>query len=78
VKLLVVLAQTRPDVQFHLIEPLLKLLKRASGTSQLHERPHDLNVHRDGPVAAKNAGEHRHALLREDVWLIAASAPTWL
>lgn len=72
--LLVVLAQARPNVEFHLIEPLLKLFERAGGTPQLHERPHDLDVHGDCPVAAKDSRQHRHSLLREDEGPLAPTA----
>jgi hypothetical protein len=74
-KLLVVLTQARADVQFHLIEPLLELLEGTGNAPQLDERTHDLDVHGDRSVTAKDAGEHCHALLREDVGLIAAAAP---
>src|SRR5215203_3252917 len=60
-KLHVVLAEARTDVQLHLIEPLLKLVERAGDAPQLNECAHDLDVHGDGPIATKNAGEHCHA-----------------
>jgi hypothetical protein len=48
------LAKSRTDVEFHLVQSRLELLKGASGASQLDERPHDLDVHCDGSVAAEH------------------------
>ncbi|HVX83023.1 MAG TPA: hypothetical protein VHB23_16760 [Devosiaceae bacterium] len=58
----------------HLIEPLLQRLKRAGDAPQFNESPDDLDVHRDGPIAAKNSREHRHALLGEDQGALAPTA----
>lgn len=68
------LAQARADVQFHLIESPLQALKGASDTPQLDERSHDLDVHGDSSITAKNAREHRHPLLGEDERTLAATA----
>ncbi|MGC1164490.1 MAG: hypothetical protein WA862_00125 [Solirubrobacterales bacterium] len=73
-KLLVVLAQTRPNVQFHLIEAPLQALKGARDTPQFDERSHDLDVHGNSSITAKNAREHRHPLLGEDQRTLAATA----
>jgi hypothetical protein len=51
-ELLIMLAEARANVQFHLIKSRLKLLEGASDAPQLDECTHDLDVHGDGPIAA--------------------------
>jgi hypothetical protein len=50
------------------LESVQALLKGRVGeghTAELDEGAHDLDVHSDGLLAAKNTGEHRHSLLGE-------------
>lgn len=69
-KLLIVLAHP----SFYLLQPLLDRCVRAGNATQLDECPHDLDVYGDGPIAAKDPGEHRDALLSEDKGALPATA----
>jgi hypothetical protein len=46
---------------------------RGRGASQLNKRPHDRDIDGDRRLAPENAGQHRHALLCEDVGHVATS-----
>src|SRR5260221_1799630 len=56
------------------IDPMPKLGRRADAATQMHERAHDEDVHRDGPTASKNARQHRDALLGESGWRLPTAA----
>lgn len=56
------------------IEPRLELREapgqlpvRAEQFAQLHEGPHDVHTHLDGPWAVQNGGRHDGAVLSESV-----------
>ena len=61
VELLVVLA----NAPLQLVQTSGKLGVCRKNFSQAHERPHDLDVDANGPLAAENAREHGDALLGE-------------
>lgn len=59
---------------FEVADPFLKLLVVGCSPTDLYEGAHDLNVHGNRSLTAKDAGKHRNTLLSEDIWLIAATA----
>jgi hypothetical protein len=74
VQLLVMLAERGFGVSLELFKSPLDLGVRGCDASQLNERPHDRDVDGDRGLAPENAGQHRHALLCEDVGRVATSA----
>ena len=73
-QLLVVLVDPSSHFALKIVQALLKCRKGVGDTAQLDKCPHDLDVDRDGAVAAKDTGEHCYALLGEDVRRVASSA----
>ena len=50
-----------------LVEPLGEVLMTRKGLPELYKRAHDGDVNLRGALTVKDAGQHRHALLRERV-----------
>ena len=47
---------------FEVIEPFGQILVRGQPLPQPHERPHDLDVDRNGSLAVQHAGKHGDAV----------------
>jgi len=65
-ELLVVLVQSSRHLSLKIRQPLLECRIGTGDATKLEERPHDLDIHHDRPIAPQNPGEHRDALLGED------------
>lgn len=59
---------------FHFFHLSAQLFIRGLHLAQLHESPHDGDVHFDRALTVQNAGEHGDTLLSEDVWAMPAAA----
>jgi hypothetical protein len=75
-ELLVVFAEPLPALTLELGEASLDRVIRQRGAAQFHERSHDRDVDHDGGSASEDAGQHRDALLCEDVRRVAAATPS--
>lgn len=66
VQLLVVLVEPLSHSSLKLVQPFRERRVGAGNAAELDEGPHDLDVHGDRSIAAKDAGEHRDSLLGEN------------
>src|ERR1700675_658654 len=59
---------------FHFSDLAAQVFVSGEHGAELEEGAHDRDIDLDGAIAAKNAGEHRHAMFGESVRKITATA----
>lgn len=72
---LVMLVEPFTHLALDLLQSVLEGRIGTGDAAQLNKCPHDLDVHSNRSIAAKDPGEHCDSLLSEDVRLVAAAAP---